>query len=93
MPYGYPQANGRERDYSRERRDDYSRADPRDDYNRRGSGGGPSPRQQVLVNYLLNVLFVGMTMAEREIVLMTQGIVTTDGDSMVGPWKLDSSYH
>ena len=76
MPYGYPQANGRERDYGRERRDDYSRADPRysllkqslyfltfpavcfvivstaikmilnprDDYNRRGSGGGPSPR-------------------------------------------------
>jgi hypothetical protein len=44
VPYGYPQANGRERDYGRERRDDYSRADPRDDYNRRGSGGGPSPR-------------------------------------------------
>merc|ERR1711934_867693 len=44
VPYGYPQTNGRERDYGRERRDDYSRSDQRDDYHRRGSGGGPSPR-------------------------------------------------
>merc|ERR1712013_293132 len=40
MPYGYP--NGRERDYSRDRRDDYGRGGQREDYNRRG--GGPSPR-------------------------------------------------
>jgi len=42
MPYGYPPANGRERDYSRDRRDDYGRGGQREDYNRRG--GGPSPR-------------------------------------------------
>ena len=33
MPYGYPPANGRERDYSRDRRDDYGRGGQRYLYN------------------------------------------------------------